>query len=313
MSQERPQFLMPVPYVPMAMLTSLPLTKRHWVEIALRSSWTATRMNLNTFARHGVFEDEGAVAAVAKRLADEQLVRSAKAMPYQLLVAVRNAVSVPSEIRAALETALEHATRNVSAFAARNVWVLPDVSGSMHAPITGHRKGATTSVRCVDVAALMAATVLRRNPSACVLPFSDVAIPMPLDAERSILENAEILAQLPSGGTNCSAPLAWINAKKARADLVVFVSDNESWIDSNPWTKSAATETLRQWSILRERNPGARLVCIDLTPNMTSQAPNLDDILNLGGFSDEIFETIAGFASGADSRQWIGRIRSTTL
>jgi 60 kDa SS-A/Ro ribonucleoprotein len=304
---------MPVPDVPMAMLTGLPLTPRQWTEIALRSSWTTTRMNLNTFERHGVFEDPEAVAAIAARLADERLVRAAKAMPYQLLVAVRNAVSAPPKIRAALETALEHATRNVTTFAARHVWVLPDVSGSMHSPITGHRKGSTTEVRCVDVAALMAATVLRKNPHARVLPFSDEAVEVSIDPERSVLANADVLAALPSGGTNCSAPLARINKSKAPADLVIFVSDNESWIDSSSWALLTATETLRQWSILRQRNPGARLVCIDLVPNRTIQAPDRRDILNLGGFSDEIFESIAAFVSGADSRSWVERIRSIEL
>ena len=49
----------------------------------------------------------------------------------------------------------------------------PDVSGSMHSPVTGFRKGATTAVRCIDVAALVAAAVLRKNPDAEVIPFED--------------------------------------------------------------------------------------------------------------------------------------------
>ncbi|MCR5163847.1 MAG: hypothetical protein K6C40_07500 [Thermoguttaceae bacterium] len=44
------------PDVPFQFLTALPLTKEQWTEIAQNASWQTTRMNLNTFARHGVFE-----------------------------------------------------------------------------------------------------------------------------------------------------------------------------------------------------------------------------------------------------------------
>ena len=41
--------------VPSQMLTSLPLDTEAWVRIARQAPWHMTRMNLNTFARHGVF------------------------------------------------------------------------------------------------------------------------------------------------------------------------------------------------------------------------------------------------------------------
>nr|WP_234893505.1 hypothetical protein [Agrobacterium vitis] len=47
---------LPIPDVPFQMLTSLPLTREHWVEIAEKGSWQMVRQNLNTFARKGVFE-----------------------------------------------------------------------------------------------------------------------------------------------------------------------------------------------------------------------------------------------------------------
>ena len=47
------------------------------------------------------------------------------------------------------------------------------------------------------------------------------------------------------------------------------------------------------------RPPGARLVCIDIQPHATTQAAERADILNVGGFSDAVFEMIANFAEGA--------------
>src|SRR6185436_14340178 len=57
-----------LPDVPFQMLASATLTTREWAQIARRSSWQTLRMNLNTFARHGVFELEGMTETVAARL-----------------------------------------------------------------------------------------------------------------------------------------------------------------------------------------------------------------------------------------------------
>src|SRR6202790_82461 len=43
-----------VPDVPFPMVSALPLSRPQWAVIAARASWQTTRMNLNTFARHGV-------------------------------------------------------------------------------------------------------------------------------------------------------------------------------------------------------------------------------------------------------------------
>lgn len=44
-----------MPDVPHELLTALTLVAADWKLIAYRASWQTTRMNLNTFARHGVF------------------------------------------------------------------------------------------------------------------------------------------------------------------------------------------------------------------------------------------------------------------
>lgn len=104
----------------------------------------------------------------------------------------------------------------------------------MHSPVTGYRKGSTTAVRCIDVAALVAAAIVRNNPQAEVLPFeSRVVRNCKLNSRDSVMTNAKRLASLPAGGTNCSAPLQYLNDRKKKGDLVIYVSDNESWIDSH--------------------------------------------------------------------------------
>jgi 60 kDa SS-A/Ro ribonucleoprotein len=85
----------------------------------------------------------------------------------------------------------------------------------MHSAVTGYRKGATSAVRCLDAAALVAAAILRKNPSAEVIPFSDHIVSALLNPRDSVMTNARKLAALPSGGTNCSAPLVSLNHEKS--------------------------------------------------------------------------------------------------
>src|SRR6478672_1086897 len=74
-----------VPDVPFQMLTALELGTKEWTEIARRAPWQMTRMNLNTFARHGVFRDPEMVEIVATRLRDKAKIAKARVFPYQLM------------------------------------------------------------------------------------------------------------------------------------------------------------------------------------------------------------------------------------
>jgi 60 kDa SS-A/Ro ribonucleoprotein len=232
-------------------------------------------------------------------------------MPYQLLAAYQAAgQQVPAAVAEALQDAMELATANVPQFAGR-VAVCPDVSGSMHSSVTGYRAGATSAVRCIDVAGLMAAAVLRKNREARVLPFECKVVPLSLNGRDSVMTNASRLAAVGGGGTNCSAPLKLLADEKAAVDLVILVSDNESWVDGK---RSGATETMQQWARIKQRNPAAKLVCIDIQPYATTQAQERADILNIGGFSDAVFDVVARFAEGKlGAAHWVGEIEQIVL
>ncbi|PYT05926.1 MAG: RNA-binding protein [Acidobacteria bacterium] len=287
------------PDVPFQMLTALELGADEWIAIATNASWQMTRMNLNTFARHGVFERKGMAELIAARLRDAKSIAKARAFPYQLMAAYATVdARVPSIVREALQDAMEIAISNVPAVfgdEAGKVYVCPDVSGSMSSVVTGYRKGATSAVRCIDVAALVAAAIVRRNSSAEVLPFEDRVVKVDLNPRDSVMTNAQKLAKVGGGGTNCSAPLTKLNARKAAGDLVIFVSDNQSWVDAGG---GRGTAMLREWNMFRKRNPRARLVCIDVQPYGTTQAAERDDV----------------FAAGRlDADHWVGVIESVEI
>jgi 60 kDa SS-A/Ro ribonucleoprotein len=236
--------------------------------------------------------------------------------PYQLLMAYKSAgAEVPGRVREALQDAMEVAIQNVPKIEGQ-VYVCLDVSGSMQSPVTGIRSGSTTAVRCVDVAALVAASVLRQNPSTGVVPFESKVVPVVLNPRDSVMTNAEKLSSLPCGGTNCSAPLEWLNKRKAKGDLVVYVSDNESWVDAPSYGRfgGSRTATMEQWALFKQRNPQARMACIDIQPYGTTQAAEREDILNIGGFSDQVFELLATFAKGnLGANHWVGVIEAIGL
>ena len=155
-----------VPDVPFQMLTALGLKAEGWAQVALRGGWQLVRMNLNTFARHGVFEIDGIAERIAAKLVERDAIERARVFPYQLMVAYQ---SLDRE----------------------------------------------QVVRDVEV-----------NP------------------RDSVITNAQKLASIGGGGTNCSAPLARLKNHNLCPDLVILISDNESWVDARA---SGPTQMMGVW------------------------------------------------------------------
>jgi 60 kDa SS-A/Ro ribonucleoprotein len=105
----------------------------------------------------------------------------------------------------------------------------------------------------------------------------------------------------------------------ATGDLIIYVSDNESWIDAPNYGVfgGSATETLKHWAAFKQRSPQARMVCINIQPYGTTQAAEREDvlnILNIGGFTDQVFDVIAEFAAGRlTADHWVGVIEAVEL
>jgi 60 kDa SS-A/Ro ribonucleoprotein len=142
-------------------------------------------------------------------------------------------------------------------------------------------------------------------------------MPRALNPRDSVMTNAQYLASLPSGGTACSAPLRHLNARRAQGDLVVYVSDNQSWADFARKGASAYTRgtiMAEEWERFRARNPQAKLVLIDLQPYASTQVAERADVLNVGGFSDSVFDIVSLFAKGElGSDHFVGAIESVKL
>jgi 60 kDa SS-A/Ro ribonucleoprotein len=267
----------------------------------------ALRMNINTLLRHGVL-NQSTVDYISSRIADRSEIHRSRQFPYQYFAAYMHVSDdVPQKIKTALQEAAEVACGNVPKLPGPVVIGL-DTSGSMSSAATGHRgTGATSKMRCVDVAALFAAAILRCNPDSVVIPFDTTAYRAQIDPNDSILSIAQRLAQYGGGGTNCALPIQAANDWYAHRSFagVVLVSDNESWVGGG---RSGATGVMTAWEDFRARErrlSGSlhpKLICIDLQPFTTVQAPERPDILNIGGFSDAVFQVISAFMEDDDQR-----------
>lgn len=295
----------PMPKINFQFLASLPLTKDHWTELCLSSSWQTLRMNLNTFQRHGVFENASVVKKVIARLTDEDEIRKAKPMPYQLYSAYVHAQDLPPGIVQALAKAADLSLKNIPDLP-DNLVIGVDTSGSMSSAITGNR-AATSKITCVQVASLFAAALVAKCPTAKVIPF-DTKYHPGFKIGGSIVDTATALSKFGGGGTACSIPLQQA-AQMSAVDAVIIISDNESWHDRH--NGGRGTQSMQYWREIKTKNPKAKLVCIDLTPSTTAQVVNDKDTANVGGFSDAVFSFLAQFLKGGKS--WVDVVNNVNL
>jgi 60 kDa SS-A/Ro ribonucleoprotein len=116
--------------------------------------------------------------------------------------------------------------------------------------------------------------------------------------------------------TDCFIPLRTANTKFSKQAFAgcVLVSDNESWIGTG---RFGSTGVMTEWqTFVKNQKPlgitDPKLVCIDIQPYGSTQAPERDDILNVGGFSDAVFNVVASYLSG-DSARFVAEVESIEL
>lgn len=280
---------------PFQKLTALPLTTREWTNIAIKAPWQMSRMNLNAFNRHGVFEDPEMVRMIADRLQDRESIISARAFPYQLMTAALNVnEDMPHQIRGALEQAMEISLENTPEIPGRTL-VAVDVSGSMSAPITG-RTAKPSNVTCLDVAALIGAALRRKNRDAMILTFDYSARELKVHQNAEVMTIATKIKAKLGGGTNCGSVVQHLLQNNIAVDNLIMVSDNESWADG--WGSSLSD----LWARYKKLHPKARMINCDITPNEYSASADRADTLRVAGFSDEVFNVMAAFLGGGSNQ-----------
>ena len=88
-----------------------------------------------------------------------------------------------------------------------------------------------------------------------------------------------------------------------------------SWADfARRRPRDGRTVMAKEWARFKDRNPNAKLVLIDLQPYGSTQVADDEDVLNVGGFTDRVFEIVSLFAKGElDAKHWIKTIQAIEL
>jgi 60 kDa SS-A/Ro ribonucleoprotein len=101
---------------------------------------------------------------------------------------------------------------------------------------------------------------------------------------------------------------------KEKVDLIIYLSDNESWADRSYSYGSSGTGLRTLFEQYRNKvNKNAKLVLLDLTPSQTTQAAPDSNILLIAGFNDKVFSIIPEFMKSNDPDFWISTISKVQL
>lgn len=298
-----------VPNLDYRALSNCNLTKDNWKTIAENMPWNNLRLNLNKLAKEGVFDDKKLTKTLVERIRDPELVKKFNVFPYQLMTTVQNIDGVPTPIINALQDALDISTSNVPDLG--DVAVLVDTSGSMSHAITGNRGSVTSKTSCVQVACMIASCIARNSSNPTIVRFDTIASEVKMNTRDSVLTNAGSIPNT-GGGTDIACGLHFIRKKGCKAKTVIIISDNESWFQGTGGYYGRGTQAAAEWAKYCGDVKGAKLICIDLTPNKTVQVPDSKNVLNIGGFSDAVFDVIANFVEG-DSDHFVNVIKKVDL
>ena len=102
------------------------------------------------------------------------------------------------------------------------------------------------------------------------------------------------------------------NLSKTDKIAVVFVSDNCSWNEYSGYSAIGnSTPLAKTWRDVRNKVAAGKLVLIDIQPGTTTPNKTSNEVLNVGGFSDAVFDVVAKFINNSTS--WAEVINNITI
>jgi 60 kDa SS-A/Ro ribonucleoprotein len=291
------------PAVDFRLLSNIKMSKDQWVYLASHMNWHTLRMNLNTIARNGALVE--AEAEIAKTLSDPESIKYAKVFPYQIYNTIKNTDGLPNAISVALNSALETSLQNTPQLSGKTLVAL-DVSGSMFTPVTGYNGSVSTKVSCYDAAMLFAAAITHRNDQSRVVQFNSSARYVDFK-DKSLNGVMKKLLENTGGGTEVASVMAAVGSE--HYDNIVIISDNQSWAQSQG--ENAFHRALKQYR--KNVNSRVKVALWDIQPYTSTPATSGEFVLNVGGYSDSVFEVLDGFFNERDTSSLIQKIESLQL
>jgi 60 kDa SS-A/Ro ribonucleoprotein len=308
-----------IPDVPFRVLTNYDLSKVHWQRIATRMPWNTLRQSLVLLGRRGVFDSQDTVEKIAQRLSNKNEVLQNNVFPFELLATWKATKDcIPIEITNALYDAMDIATHKAPQFNGKTL-VAIDTSGSMQwASLTG-ASNKPSIISVVEAAALIACSILRKNKTTKLIGFdcaqafncytsNGIYVMDDIRAHDSVFTNMSKM-YFNGGGTDCSLPFKYLLSENLRVDNIIVLSDNQSWSG----TYGPGSASCNAWTQYKKSNPKTRLMCVDLTPNQTTQVPDNKDVINIGGWSDSMYGVMSQFFNEHTVVNFVQTINNTEI
>ncbi len=270
-----------------------------WAALLPHMPLGALLRNLATLTRLGVLAPlNDATRLVEKRLTDVGHLRRARIHPFHILIALRTYAAGRSRktkqtwkpipaIQQALDEAFAAAFPLVDPANVRMLLAV-DVSGSMTMPRLASLGGITPR----EIGGVMAMVTARTEPHWHVLWFDTRCGNLPITPSMSLTDVQSVIERLEGGGTDISQPLLWATGNRVPADVIVIITDNETWANREPV----------HVVLDRYRNTvgvNAALIIAATTATHYSVAdPNDTRSLNIAGFDAHAPLIIRDFAAG---------------
>lgn len=263
-----------------------------WAALLPNLPLTALTRNLRKMTQVGLLKDgkSEAVKLVRDKLTNVEALRRARLHPLRIMGA-RAAYStgtsryghgsdfIPSSaVLSVLDDALELSWRAVEPLNKRTV-IGVDKSGSMsqQSPMAG---------LSAFHACLALATWYKRTEVECHVILFDHS-PELLNVSNKVTWSEMMRMSNPSGSTDTSAPLRWITANKIDPELIVTMTDNETW--------AGKTHYVEELGRIRQRvsHPVANVIAAVTATSSTVADPNDPHHLEVVGFDPTVPEAIA--------------------
>lgn len=268
--------------VRMALLRSMPLTA------LIRQLGIYTNLELLTMKSEGE-------ALIREALHNEDILRKARVHPFVILKALQQYAQGRGDkgsltwrpnprILEWLEDAFYLSYGNVEPSNAKILLGI-DVSGSMTSSLVAGLNNMRSSV----AAAAQALVLVNVEPYVDTIAYDTSAYAVQYNKRFSI---GDSVLNVGGGGTNCSIPVLWATQNKQHYDVVINITDNETWYDNNN----------PSWAMKEYRdhvNPEAKQVIVAMTATgLSIGSPEDRRNLDIVGLDANVPQLITEFIKG---------------
>lgn len=253
------------------------------------------RMTANGFLSN---QEPTRVARVIEALKDGDRIRKARVHPMSILAAIKvyeqghgdegklKWTPVPKIIDA-LSDAFYLAFDTIEPIGQRILLGI-DVSDSMNTT----RAVGLPNMLAKEAAAAMTLVLSRNEPSVEMIAFDTRPYTLTISGRQRLDDVTKAIGAIRGGGTDCSIPIRVATEKKIPVDLIVILTDSQSWYGT-----MHPAQAMKEY---RDKvSPGAKLAVVAMASNEFSVAdPNDTGMMNAIGVDAGVPQVIRNFALG---------------